>query len=103
MGLGKTIEVIALILKSFTESTEFVTNLKTRISDGDIEVTDFDSSLMPTKGTLIVCPLSTVSNWEDQIQQHVKRGALSVYVYHGAARCQDPRILSKFVRLDCLE
>lgn len=29
-------------------------------------------------GTLIVCPMSVLSNWETQLQEHVKEGALKV-------------------------
>ncbi|KAI8810179.1 SNF2 family N-terminal domain-containing protein [Cladochytrium replicatum] len=47
-------------------------------------------SLMASKATLIVCPLSTVSNWEEQFTSHVKPGIFKVYVYHGSARCLDP-------------
>ncbi len=95
--IGKTIEVIAVMLRSYEESINWVQSMKNRSPIADVQINDHDPALMPTKGTLIVCPLSTVSNWEEQIQAHVKRGTLSVYVYHGAARCQDPRVLSKFV------
>ena len=75
-----------------------------------------------SRGTLIICPLSTVSNWEDQIREHWKgpvtvvggsgacadnksedgddqdagRSAapLRVYVYHGNARRPDPVFLA---------
>ncbi|KZV77672.1 hypothetical protein PENSPDRAFT_567952 [Peniophora sp. CONT] len=73
-----------------------------------------------SRGTLIICPLSTVSNWEDQIREHWKgpvtvvggsgscsdtpvkgEGAdedavppLRVYVYHGNARRPDPIFLA---------
>lgn len=77
-----------------------------------------------SRGTLIICPLSTVSNWEDQIREHWKgpvtvvggsgscgdaavkgEGAddmdgvravppLRVYVYHGNARRPDPVFLA---------
>ncbi|TPX31376.1 hypothetical protein SmJEL517_g05298 [Synchytrium microbalum] len=47
-----------------------------------------------SRATLIVCPLSTVSNWEDQINQHVKTGELDVAVYHGAGRCNDAELLA---------
>lgn len=72
------------MLKTQVQSSEFTAFIKNLMnSDDEME---HDPLLVPTKGTLIVCPLSTVSNWEDQIQSHVKRGALSVYVYHGASR-----------------
>lgn len=96
MGLGKTIEVISLILKTYNESNDWLQNVKL-LELNQEESLGYDRGLIPAKGTLIICPLSTVSNWEDQIQNHVRRGALSIYVYHGASRCQDPRVLSKFV------
>ncbi|KAF9911873.1 hypothetical protein EC991_001777 [Linnemannia zychae] len=45
--------------------------------------------------TLIICPLSTVQNWEEQFEAHVKKGALQVYVYHGGQRVSDPNYLAK--------
>ncbi|EGF78401.1 hypothetical protein BATDEDRAFT_90880 [Batrachochytrium dendrobatidis JAM81] len=44
---------------------------------------DKSSATIPTRATLIVCPLSTISNWEEQIEAHTKRNSLRVYVYHG--------------------
>jgi SNF2 family DNA or RNA helicase len=74
--------------------------------------------LTRTRATLLVCPLSTVTNWEDQIKEHWKgevmviggaatppseaefRAAesdvLKVYVYHGTARRADPTYLAQF-------
>lgn len=73
------------------------------------------------KGTLLVCPMSTMTNWEDQIKEHwdgkveviggvgtaanVKSGRddglddwdiFRVYIYHGASRNMDPRFLAEF-------
>ncbi|KAG0077541.1 hypothetical protein BGZ90_006972 [Linnemannia elongata] len=45
--------------------------------------------------TLIICPLSTVQNWEEQFEAHVKKDALQVYVYHGGQRVSDPAYLAK--------
>ncbi|KAF8978355.1 hypothetical protein BGZ46_006567 [Entomortierella lignicola] len=55
------------------------------------------SSNMRTKShaTLIICPLSTVQNWEEQFEAHVKKDALMVYVYHGGQRVSDPGFLAK--------
>src|SRR5690242_18172707 len=36
--------------------------------------------------TLVVCPLSVISNWQDQINAHIKPKYLTVYTYHGAQR-----------------
>ncbi|KAF9164320.1 hypothetical protein BGX21_000164 [Mortierella sp. AD011] len=45
--------------------------------------------------TLIICPLSTVQNWEEQCEAHVKKDSLKVYVYHGGQRVSDPGYLAK--------
>lgn len=45
--------------------------------------------------TLIICPLSTVQNWEEQFEAHVKKDAIQVYVYHGGQRVSDPAYLAK--------
>jgi SWI/SNF-related matrix-associated actin-dependent regulator of chromatin subfamily A3 len=66
MGLGKTIQVISLIMAS--------RELKVQLSG-------FSSA------TLIVSPLSVMSNWTQQIERHVKEEfGLRVLVYHGNNR-----------------
>ncbi|KLT44189.1 hypothetical protein CC85DRAFT_242764 [Cutaneotrichosporon oleaginosum] len=72
-----------------------------------------------SKATLLVCPMSTITNWEDQIKEHwdgdveviggtsppAKKGTkkqtdpedtLRVYIYHGTGRKADPRFLATF-------
>jgi SNF2 family DNA or RNA helicase len=69
MGLGKTLSTLALVatMKCFQPSR---------------------------KGTLVICPLSVMSNWSDQINSHFQCGALSVYIHHGSSR--DSGALDKF-------
>lgn len=44
--------------------------------------------------TLIVCPLSVLSNWTDQICSHVHRDVcLQVYMYYGPERLRDVKFL----------
>jgi SNF2 family DNA or RNA helicase len=52
--------------------------------------------IMNAKTTLLISPLSTISNWEEQIQAHVQQGALTSYLYHGPRREQDPKVLAEF-------
>ena len=61
MGLGKTLSTLTLcaVLKSCRSVS---------------------------KGTLVICPLSVISNWSDQIHAHFQHGALSVHVHHGSSR-----------------
>ena len=57
----------------------------------------FDRLVCKSRATLIVCPLSTVQNWESQVDEHVcapDGRKLSVYVYHGSTRQSDPRLLA---------
>jgi SWI/SNF-related matrix-associated actin-dependent regulator of chromatin subfamily A3 len=74
-----------------------------------------------SRATLIICPLSTVSNWEDQFREHWKGNVsvvggcstssskdinpragnsacspIRVYVYHGNSRKPDPFFLADF-------
>ncbi|KAJ7217931.1 SNF2 family N-terminal domain-containing protein [Mycena pura] len=63
MGLGKTLTMLALILVTKTDVPK-----------------DFSNS------TLIVAPLSVLSNWEKQIQDHCAQRSLSYYVYYGPKR-----------------
>ncbi|TCD63046.1 hypothetical protein EIP91_006059 [Steccherinum ochraceum] len=63
MGLGKTLTMLSLVLAT----------------KADVP-TDF------SKSTLIVVPLSVLSNWEKQIEDHVMPGKLTACVYYGAGR-----------------
>ncbi|GAW12145.1 hypothetical protein ANO14919_015030 [Xylariales sp. No.14919] len=48
------------------------------------------------KATLLVCPLSTINNWEEQIKLHIKPGQLKYYIYHGSNRIKDPNLLADY-------
>ncbi|KAL6067925.1 hypothetical protein STEG23_022541, partial [Scotinomys teguina] len=49
-----------------------------------------------TRTTLIICPLSVLSNWIEQFEQHIKSEVhLNFYVYYGSDRIRDPALLSK--------
>ncbi|TFK94573.1 hypothetical protein K466DRAFT_509225 [Polyporus arcularius HHB13444] len=73
MGLGKTLTMLALIL-----------------------ATKSDTPLDHSNSTLIVVPLSVMSNWEKQIEDHVKPGALSYCVYYGKNRDMTPAELKRY-------
>ncbi|SNX81913.1 related to RAD16 - nucleotide excision repair protein [Melanopsichium pennsylvanicum] len=45
-----------------------------------------------SRATLIVCPLSVVSNWEEQFKEHwTRRKQPSIYIYHGPQRATNIR------------
>ncbi|KAK0212781.1 SNF2 family N-terminal domain-containing protein [Desarmillaria ectypa] len=73
MGLGKTLTMIALIL-----------------------ATKDDHPAHFSISTLIVVPLSVLSNWEKQIQDHCAPGALTVCVYYGPNRSMSPEELAGY-------
>uniref|UniRef100_A0AAY4AET9 Helicase-like transcription factor n=1 Tax=Denticeps clupeoides TaxID=299321 RepID=A0AAY4AET9_9TELE len=115
MGLGKTLTTIALIMSNFHDGRPLLLDkadqkgsepyglnrhlVFTPLSDMDIFTTVFlgaDSRISTARATLIICPLSVLSNWLDQFEQHVRFGEnLSVYLYYGTERCRDHNFLSR--------
>ncbi|KAH7149984.1 SNF2 family DNA-dependent ATPase [Dactylonectria estremocensis] len=107
MGLGKTLSILSLIATTTEDAMQWeqlapvqpeVPEMKP--SRHDVLVPQSSLNLTPlvrnVKSTLLVCPLSTVTNWEEQIKQHVRPGALSFHIYHGANRIKDPAKLATF-------
>jgi SWI/SNF-related matrix-associated actin-dependent regulator of chromatin subfamily A3 len=93
MGLGKTLMTIALILKNPPQGLTYPPGRDIQ----DDRLGGSSSQNRPRGGvlktiprnsitTLIVCPLSVMSNWMDQIDQHVKPGVLKVRTYQGPNR-----------------
>ncbi|CAI4210531.1 unnamed protein product [Parascedosporium putredinis] len=84
MGLGKTLSILSLVVTSLDDSRKWGTK------------SPLTKLVRNTKATLLVCPLSTITNWEEQIKQHVKPGTIKYHVYHGSGRIKDLRKLSEF-------
>jgi SNF2 family DNA or RNA helicase len=87
MGLGKSLSILALIASTYSDSKRF-RNKRSETHQGDTECNG--------RGTLIVCPKSVLSSWDDEIKKHIVANKLRVYVYHGASRMQYPHELSKY-------
>ncbi|KAJ3613480.1 hypothetical protein NHX12_019729 [Muraenolepis orangiensis] len=50
---------------------------------------------LSTRATLIICPLSVLSNWLDQLEQHVRAAVqLDVYLYYGPERNRSTSFLA---------
>lgn len=48
-----------------------------------------------SRATLIVCPLSVISNWEEQFKEHwARRKRPSIYIYHGPSRATNVRYIA---------
>ncbi|OTB03299.1 hypothetical protein M426DRAFT_321866 [Hypoxylon sp. CI-4A] len=112
MGLGKTLSILALIASSGDAAKKWSTRApiqpqapplpkKKGSSSGQFDVPTpqplgLTKLKQNGKATLLICPLSTITNWEEQIKTHIKPGQLTHYVYHGSNRIKDPKRLAEF-------
>ncbi|WWC89156.1 uncharacterized protein L201_004074 [Kwoniella dendrophila CBS 6074] len=74
MGLGKTLLMLSLVLATKKDQ-----------GSGNFG-----------NATLIVCPLSVLSNWEKQIGDHISQGQMTHYTYHGASKSVTAKTLEKY-------
>ena len=89
MGLGKTLSILALLVGSMDEAKAW--------GQQDAPETDREKPLIRNaKTTLLVCPLSTVANWEDQIANHIEPKTLKYYIFHGGNRISDLDDLAQY-------
>ena len=91
MGLGKTLSILSLVVGSLEESQQWAKQMPPKPQNFDDVALKRNS-----KTTLLVSPLSTIANWEEQIGTHIEPGTLSFYVYHGNNRLQDIEELGKY-------
>ncbi|KAI1007752.1 hypothetical protein K3495_g480 [Podosphaera aphanis] len=108
MGLGKTLLSLSLVSKTLDIEAQRWAKLQPSVQEesqeltlkrkGKVEATKLKKTplVLNAKTTLLVSPLSTISNWEDQIKQHIKPGSLRYYIYHGSNRLKDPRTLAEY-------
>lgn len=108
MGLGKTLSILSLVASSLPESREWARAEPTGPQNQgarqppDIfqpprqEFLGLTQVKRNSKATLLVCPLSTITNWEEQIKQHIRPGAISYHIYHGPHRVKDLDQLVKY-------
>ncbi|XP_062906793.1 transcription termination factor 2 isoform X1 [Mobula hypostoma] len=90
MGLGKTLTMIALILaQCYKEKKE-----KEKHSEEWLSKTE--SPLAVSNGTLVICPASLIHHWKMEIERHVCKNKLSIYMYHGSSREKSAKLLSEF-------
>ncbi|KAJ0978965.1 hypothetical protein J5N97_014439 [Dioscorea zingiberensis] len=73
------------------------TNLGRRVegSRKKWKLDDVDAHVSGSKTTLVVCPKSVLSSWVTQLEEHIKVGALKVYLYYGE-RVKDIEELKKY-------
>lgn len=82
MGMGKTLQAIALVLLKRKMLRE--------ISGYNLPASSPSSSkgLPPVKGTLVICPLIAVIQWVNEIERFTSKGSTKVLLYHGANRAK---------------
>lgn len=78
MGLGKTIQTLGLILSNPPKNRIY------RAGEGRKPLTQVN--LDHPVCTLIVCPVSVMTNWIEQINSHVQDGVLRAEIYAGPDR-----------------
>lgn len=70
MGLGKSLETLMLVLANPAPADWAVTNMKGRMRSSH-------SDPVPIKTTLIVMPANLLNQWQEEVQLHVRDGALT--------------------------
>ncbi|KAJ5508331.1 hypothetical protein N7527_010474 [Penicillium freii] len=90
MGLGKTLSILSLIISSLGLAEDW-----TEMAPDPALVRQVPG-IRNTRTTLLVVPLSAVSNWTTQIKDHLKPRSLSYYIFHGASRITDSSLLSEY-------
>lgn len=80
MGMGKTVQAIALVLAK----REF--NRAIGESNGVLSSPSSSTGLPEIKATLVICPLVAVIQWVNEIDRFTSKGSNKVLVYHGANR-----------------
>ncbi|KAL6704240.1 hypothetical protein ACN47E_008408 [Coniothyrium glycines] len=86
MGLGKTLSILSLICddESIAAATHFSRNMRPPpLPHGSRLI----QPKINSRATLLICPLSTMTNWKEQIKEHFPTGsALKWTRYHGSER-----------------
>mmetsp|Transcript_13439 Transcript_13439/g.44267 ORF Transcript_13439/g.44267 Transcript_13439/m.44267 type:complete len:1465 (-) Transcript_13439:1441-5835(-) len=114
MGLGKTIEALALILANPAEDDNNGASTgpsnaagagagPSSSSAAGAAVADFQfrathsgpSTLIESKATLVVCAVSLVGQWVSEVKSKLE-APLKIYEYHGSQRIRDPQRLAEY-------
>ncbi|KAL1485253.1 hypothetical protein MTO96_032077 [Rhipicephalus appendiculatus] len=94
MGLGKTLTMLSLVeqQRSRDKAHKLAANIKSSNKDGNDDC-ETATPVSPRGGTLVVCPLSLLHQWEEEVQRHLP-DRWQVHVHHGRNRTADPEELA---------
>ncbi|KAI9004916.1 SNF2 family N-terminal domain-containing protein [Phycomyces nitens] len=91
MGLGKTVQAISLIADNPChdghDSNSYIFIKKGKEKE--------NAELIKVKGTLVICPVSLITQWEKEILTKTDP-PLNVFVYHGVTRTASQAELAKY-------
>ncbi|KAJ5776595.1 uncharacterized protein N7511_001606 [Penicillium nucicola] len=90
MGLGKTLSILSLITSSLDSALQW------KMSAPHPRLVRAIPGIRNTRTTLLVVPLSAVSNWIAQIDEHLAPDSIKCHTFHGPNRITDLDELSKF-------
>ncbi|XP_059650897.1 DNA repair protein RAD5B [Cornus florida] len=79
MGLGKTVMTIALILARLGRGKD----------------SDTESPQKVKGGSLIICPMTLLGQWKDELDTHSKPESISVFIHYGGDRTNDAKVIAK--------
>ncbi|KAK5651556.1 hypothetical protein OQA88_11921 [Cercophora sp. LCS_1] len=107
MGLGKTLSMLSLITSTLPAASrwEMLEPIQPKAPEKKVNQWDMPPKtqsfpltplVLNGRATLLICPLSTVTNWEEQLKQHIKPESISYHIYHGPNREKDVRKLAEF-------
>ncbi|KAG0091640.1 DNA helicase rad5, partial [Podila epicladia] len=85
MGLGKTIEILSLVHANSANRADYATQAFSRLTTSASTLSSSDQPKRTSPTTLIVCPMSLLSQWRDEAINS-SNGKLSVEVYYGGTR-----------------
>ena len=89
MGMGKTIQMISLLLtnKALSHDDDPGAARQDELRDTSDVAHDVNPETpMPRGGNLIVVPTVALRQWQSELALFCRKGSLSVAVYHGASR-----------------
>uniref|UniRef100_A0A5B7BR46 Putative DNA repair protein RAD16 n=1 Tax=Davidia involucrata TaxID=16924 RepID=A0A5B7BR46_DAVIN len=90
MGMGKTIQAIALVLAKREIRREICE------ANGLSPAPSSSTGLPEIKCTLVICPLVAVIQWVSEIDRFTSKGSNKVLVYHGANRGKSLQQFSEY-------